>query len=254
MAPGGCPRCTPSARRLPPRAVCRRCQRAGGERVGRPFDPDGHGDRPRSGGLADSLLPRARAAGHPPTTSMTLRFLSRAIAPGLALLGSVLPAQETKPVFRPAYPPSPVIGGLAYDDRAARIEAPGSDIWPLTWADDDNLYTAWGDGGGFGGNNEAGRVSLGIGVIRGTRDNYRGFNLAGGVDAPHPEPFPGKSEGILAIGPTLYLWRDGDGSSPGYFKFIELYRSDDKGVTWKKTKVRFAKGEGDFPERDAGIF
>lgn len=186
---------------------------------------------------------------------MNGRLLLRALVPVLALFGAAaLIAQDAKPVFRPAYPPSPVIGGLAYDDRGARIEAPGSDIWPITWADDDNLYTAWGDGGGFGGNNEAGRVSLGIGVIRGTRDNYRGFNLAGGVDAPHPEPFPGKSEGILAIGPALYLWRDGDGSSPGYFKFIELHRSDDRGVTWKKTGVRFAKGEGDFPEGDAGIF
>ncbi len=156
--------------------------------------------------------------------------------------------------FQPPYPPSPVIGGLVFDDRAARIEAPGSDIWPLTWAEDSHLYTAWGDGGGFGGNNEAGRVSLGIGVIRGTRDNYRGFNLAGGVDAPHPMPFPGKSEGILALGPVLYLWRDGDDSSLGYFKFIELHRSDDQGATWRPTGVRFSKGEGDFPEGDAGIF
>jgi hypothetical protein len=29
--------------------------------------------------------------------------------------------------------------------------APGSDIWPVTWADDDNMYTAWGDGGALEG-------------------------------------------------------------------------------------------------------
>lgn len=167
---------------------------------------------------------------------------------------ALLTAEEARPEFRPAYPPSPVIAGLDFNDRAARIEAPGSDIWPMTWADDDNLYTVWGDGGGFGGNNEAGRVSLGIAVIKGSANDYRGFNLAGGVDAPHPAPFTGKSEGILALGSTLYLWRDGDASSPGYFKFIALYRSDDRGITWQATGVRFAKGEGDYPENDAGIF
>ncbi|WP_334319181.1 DUF4185 domain-containing protein [Termitidicoccus mucosus] len=167
---------------------------------------------------------------------------------------SALRAGDMPQSFHPPYPPSPVIAGLAFDDRAARIEAPGSDIWPVTWADDGNLYTAWGDGGGFGGNNEAGRVSLGIAIIRGTRTDYRGFNLAGGVDAPHPAPFTGKSEGILAVGPKLYLCRDGDGSSPGYFKFVELYRSDDHGASWRKTGVRFSKNEGDFPANDAGIF
>lgn len=159
-----------------------------------------------------------------------------------------------QPGFTPAYPPSPVIAGLTFEDRWARIEAPGSDIWPITWADDDALYTAWGDGGGFGGNNEAGRVSLGVGVIRGTKDNFRGFNLAGGVEAPNPEPFTGKSEGILALGSTLYLWRDGDGSSPGYFKFIELWRSDDHGAHWRATGVRFSKAGGDFTGDDQGIF
>jgi hypothetical protein len=70
--------------------------------------------------------------------------LLRPLFPVLVLFGAAtLFAQDAKPVFSPAYPPSLVIGGLAYDDRAARIEAPGSDIWPITWGDDDNLYTAW---------------------------------------------------------------------------------------------------------------
>ncbi|HEY0946764.1 MAG TPA: gamma-glutamyltransferase, partial [Opitutaceae bacterium] len=156
--------------------------------------------------------------------------------------------------FTPVYPQSEFIAGLAFDDRSARIEAPGSDIWPVTWAADGHLYTAWGDGGGFGGSNAAGRVLLGVAAIRGGREDYRGFNIAGGVDALHPAPFGGKSEGILALGDTLYLWRDGDASSLGYFKFIELWRSDDCGATWRSTGVRFSRLAGDFPEEDAGIF
>ncbi len=160
---------------------------------------------------------------------------------------------EGPSIFRPAYPQSNVIAGVEFDDATARTEAPGSDIWPITWAADDELYTAWGDGGGFGGTNDEGRVSFGVArVIGGPRD-YRGENLAGGVGAPHAPPFTGKSEGILALGDTLYLWRDGDASSPGYFKFVELWRSDDLGATWRATGVRFSKSE-DFPAGDAGMF
>ena len=161
--------------------------------------------------------------------------------------------RHEQPAFKPPYPPSPVIAGVRFDDSTVRTLAPGSDIWPVTWARDGNLYTAWGDGGGFGGTNQDGRVSLGIARIEGGKRDYQGWNVAGGKSAPNPSPFTGKSEGILALGDTLYLWRDGDGSSPGYFKFIELWRSDDHGATWRNVGVRFSKAD-DFPPADAGIF
>lgn len=163
-------------------------------------------------------------------------------------------AADAPASFQSPYPRSEVIAGVAFDDATARTEAPGSDIWPMTWAANGNLYTAWGDGGGFGGNNDDGRVSLGVARVVGGKNDYRGENLAGGVGAPHPAPFTGKSEGILALGPTLYLWRDGDASSLEYFKFAELWRSDDLGATWRETGVRFSKAGGDFPEGDQGIF
>jgi hypothetical protein len=161
---------------------------------------------------------------------------------------------STKHEFLPPYPPSPVIAGVTFDDRTAREEAPGSDIWPMTWAADNHLYTPWGDGGGFGGTNQKGRVSLGFARVTGGKRDYVGENIAGGVNVPHPAPFTGKSEGVLALGNTLYLWRDGDASSLEYFKFFELWRSDDSGATWRGTGVRFSKGGGDFPGNDAGMF
>jgi hypothetical protein len=181
----------------------------------------------------------------------------------LAGVSSIAPAADKKippkqrheqPAFTPPYPPSPVIRGVTFDDSTARTLAPGSDIWPITWADDGHLYTSWGDGGGFGGTNQDSRVSFGVARIEGGRRDYRGINLAGGKNAPHPAPFIGKSEGILALRDTLYLWRDGDGSSPGYFKFIALWRSDDHGATWRDVGVRFGKNDGDFGADDAGIF
>ena len=156
--------------------------------------------------------------------------------------------------FHPPYPPSRVIAGVTFDDSTAREEAPGSDIWPITWADDDDLYTPWGDGGGFGGTNSKGRVSFGFARVAGGKREYRGENIAGGVDAPHPAPFTGKSEGVLALGNTLYVWRDGDKSSLEYFKFCELWRSGDRGASWRATGVRFSQAGGDFAAGDGGIF
>ena len=156
--------------------------------------------------------------------------------------------------FQPAYPLSPVILGATFHDKTERTLAPGSDIWPMTWAVDGHLYTAFGDGGGFGGTNQDGRVLFGVARVEGGKDDYRGINIAGGKDAPNPAPFGGKSEGMLAIGKTLYVWRDGDASSPGYFKFVELWRSDDSGAKWRFTGVRFSKSGGDYPAGDEGFF
>jgi hypothetical protein len=165
-----------------------------------------------------------------------------------------LPASE-QPAFAPAYPASPVIRGVRFDDASARVLAPGSDIWPITWGEDGQLYTAWGDGGGFGGSDREGRVSLGVARVEGGRRDYRGVNVAGGVGAQSPAPFEGKSEGILALGSTLYLWRDGEGGEfTSYFDGASLHRSDDGGARWHATGVRFGRRDGDFRDGDLGFF
>jgi hypothetical protein len=48
------------------------------------------------------------------------------------------------------YPPSELIRAVEWSPADAVIrQADGSDNWPITWADDDHLYTAYGDGWGF---------------------------------------------------------------------------------------------------------
>src|SRR6187549_400513 len=84
------------------------------------------------------------------------------------------------------YPPSPVIARVEFEFSTHRRLAPGSDNWPTTWADDGHLYSAWGDGGGFGGTNSNGRVSLGIAQLEGNWHDYRGFNIWGGHAAATP--------------------------------------------------------------------
>lgn len=103
-------------------------------------------------------------------------------------------------------PPSSFITGVEFDTSTIRTEAPGSDNWAVTWAEDDHQYTSWGDGGGFGGTNEDGRVSLGFGRVEGGPRDYRCYNVWGGKDPVTPAEFEGKSYGLLSIDGVLYAW------------------------------------------------
>lgn len=145
------------------------------------------------------------------------------------------------------YPVSPVFAGLELDWSTHRRAAPGSDNFQLTWADDDHLYGAWGDGGGFGGDNQRGRVGLGVARIEGPPRDFRGFNVWGGMNAAHRATFAGKSWGMLALGSDLYMWVVPDGiPGKGYrnhYAYIELARSTNHGATWNRAPWRFLESE-----------
>lgn len=144
-----------------------------------------------------------------------------------------------------AYSPSPVIAGVSFDWSTHQRHAIGSDNWQLTWADDDHLYGAWGDGGGFGGSNEDGRAGLGFARIDGDWHDYRGFNVWGGKGAEHPADFTGKSYGMIGVGGTLYSWIVPDqpdmGGSRDHYRYIELARSTDHGAHWIKAEWRWRR-------------
>jgi hypothetical protein len=107
---------------------------------------------------------------------------------------------------KPPYPPSPVIARVEFAFDTHQRHAPGSDNWPTTWADDGHLYSAWGDGGGFGGTNSKGRVLLGVARIEGDAAHYVGKNIWGGFGPERPSQFGGKSYGILSVDGVLYMW------------------------------------------------
>jgi hypothetical protein len=165
----------------------------------------------------------------------------------IALL--VVPACGLAPTHpEPPYPASDFVTGIALDWSTHDRRAPESDNWPMTWADDGNHYTAWGDGGGFGGTHVDGRVSLGVARVEGGSepDDHRGFNVWGGKDAAHPATFTGKSYGILAVGAALYLWQCGAGSGETVYEFQQLHRSTDGGATWAAASWRFEEDDGFF--------
>ena len=135
------------------------------------------------------------------------------------------------------YPPSPVITDMRLDWSTHRRYAQGSDNWPITWADDDHQYTAWGDGGGFGGTNQDGRVSLGVARIEGPWNNYKGYNVWGGKDSENQATFTGKSYGIICVAGTLYMWVS---HQPGpHQSACQLAWSRDYGAAWHQAEWIF---------------
>jgi hypothetical protein len=145
----------------------------------------------------------------------------------------------------PPYPPSRVIAGLTWDWTTRRTAAPGSDLWTVTWGADDNLYAAWGDGGGFGGTDQDGRVATGFARIEGPPERFVGFNVNGGKNPAHRASFAerGKTGGMLAVGDRLYAWLN---TQNGKWPDVDqaLIWSDDGATSWKRSPWAFPKGRG----------
>ena len=140
------------------------------------------------------------------------------------------------------HPPSPVISGINFDWSTHDLQAPGSDNWPITWADDDHQYSAWGDGGGFGGTNSQGRVSLGMARVEGALQNYTGKNVWGGKSPENSAQFSGKSYGILSVDGILYMWVSPDPLP--HLNETRIAWSTNHGATWTPTSWKFTFSDG----------
>jgi len=155
---------------------------------------------------------------------------------------TILHAEDSLP-----YPKSSLAKGIELDWTTHQRFAPGSDNFQLTWATDNHLYGAWGDGGGFDGTNSEGRVGLGVARVEGLASQYRGYNVWGGVNAEAPATFDGKSWGMISVNSTLYMWVVPDKPEGkdyrNHYEYIELARSDDCGVSWTKANWKFHQRE-----------
>jgi hypothetical protein len=170
------------------------------------------------------------------------------LSPLAALLSSFpVPTYSKGQEKKPPYPSSAVINGITWHWQTHRTAAPGSDLWPVTWGQDDHLYTAWGDGGGFEGTDQEGRVALGFARIEGPPERFVGININGGVKPEHSASFPqrGKTGGLLAVGARLYAWLN---TQNGRWPDVDqaLLWSDDGAATWQRSAWVFPKGQGNF--------
>ena len=124
------------------------------------------------------------------------------------------------------YPPSPVIEEILWAPPETILRrAKGGDNWPITWGDDDWLYTAYGDGSGFEPLLKE-KLSMGLCRVKGDPLNLVAENLR----APSLETKGGgasgkKASGLLMVDGVLYLWARNAGNA-------QLVWSVDHGRTW----------------------
>ncbi len=136
------------------------------------------------------------------------------------------------------YPPSPVIRQMAWAPAATIVRrARGSDNWPITWGDDDALYTAYGDGNGFEPFVPA-KLSLGFAKIKGEPENFHAENFTARDAEFRGDGRSGrKASGLLMVDGVLYLLaRNRDNA--------QLAWSRDRGATWTWADWTFSTSFG----------
>jgi len=122
------------------------------------------------------------------------------IAPFLNLIVGAITANTP-------YPPSPVISSLIWAPKSRiRRGATDSDNWPLTWAGDDDLYAAYGDGHGFA-PHVPNKLSLGFARISGGPTDFVGENIRSHNGEQRGNgPLGKKASGLLMVDGVLYMW------------------------------------------------
>ena len=136
------------------------------------------------------------------------------------------------------YPPSQVITGITWAPRESIVrQAQDSDNWPLTWGDDDNQYTAWGDGHGFAPMIKE-KLSLGFSRVNGRAEHFAGVNIRSASGEQTGNGAKGKkASGMLMVDRVLYMWVRNAANS-------QLAWSEDHGQTWNWAEWKFTSGFG----------
>jgi CubicO group peptidase (beta-lactamase class C family) len=151
---------------------------------------------------------------------------------------SVIDSQSKKLSSTPPYPPSPIIKSIRWASAESVIrKAEGSDNWPVTWADDDAIYTAYGDGWGFEPKVDK-KLSLGFARITGSPEDFEGVNIRSATGEQTGQGAAGrKASGMLCVDGVLYmLVRNADNS--------QIACSPDHGRTWQWCQWKFTEGFG----------
>jgi hypothetical protein len=138
------------------------------------------------------------------------------------------PAVEAVRVPRAApYPPSSVIRGITFAPESTIVrQAIDSDNWPITWADDGEQYTSYGDGWGFDPRTQR-KLSLGLARVVGPPEAFQGTNLRSETAERLGDGKNGaKASGMLMVDGVLYMWVRNLANS-------QLAWSEDRGRTWQ---------------------
>ena len=136
------------------------------------------------------------------------------------------------------YPPSSRIVKIDWAPKEEIVrKAEGGDNWPVTWADDDLLYTAYGDGWGFQPFVEK-KLSMGFASVSGSPKTFEGANIRTDSGEAVGQGEAGrKASGILMVDGVLYvLVRNANNSQLGW--------SSDYARTWEWAEWKFTESFG----------
>ncbi len=141
-------------------------------------------------------------------------------------------------IIEPPYPRSSLIVKANFEPASSIVrKAKGSDNWPITWADDDNQYTAYGDGWGFEPKTKK-KLSLGIAKIAGSPTDFRGVNIRTDTGERIGQGAEGaKASGIICVDGMLYMLVRNTGNS-------QIAWSEDHGKSWKWCDWKFTTSFG----------
>lgn len=116
-------------------------------------------------------------------------------------------------------------------------KANGSDNWPLTWADDDNLYTAYGDRYGFEPMIPE-KLGLGFARIIGKPEDFNGENIRSDAENKGSGRSGKKASGMLMVDGILYMWLFHADENGGQSQLAWSY---DHAKTWIFCDWKFAE-------------
>jgi hypothetical protein len=170
------------------------------------------------------------------------------ITAAVALLAAPLAtarAESTKSDAAP--PPSTWAATLKVPATNQHSSQSDGDLWPSCWAEDNAIYTAWGDGTGF--DAEGRWVDLGTARITGPANDLQGTNTALSEDvAPlwNGDQATRKPTGMVCVGNTLYLAVQDLSFNFSHAPAATIVKSTDGGRTWT--------GDTDQPMFDDHLF
>lgn len=136
------------------------------------------------------------------------------------------PLAEAVPPVRPPYPPSSVIAGIEWaSPKAVHRDGSDCDNLPTAWADDGELYTAFGDCRGFLPLRPE-KLGMGFARIDGPPETAKGVNIPSDTGENKGQGANGrKASGMIAIDGVLYVFTRNAGNS-------QLGWSTDHAKTW----------------------
>jgi CubicO group peptidase (beta-lactamase class C family) len=179
-------------------------------------------------------------------------------APGTERETAYIRSDESRQAHAP-YPPSTFVEGITFRERIIDGVTSG-DQWATTWADDGHLYSAWGDGTGFGYRgdwNDRWTTYLGVPRVEGYPPNHKGRNIWGGYQPESDAPAyyrnreldenlkPNSS--LVCIDSVLYLYAvRRKAGTHGEWSLCRLLTSEDHARTWTDHGVLFEEPKGRF--------